>query len=529
MATVREAAYDLLRSLGLTTIFGNPGSTEEPFLKDFPRDFRYVLGLQEASVVGMADGYAQGTGRPALVNLHTAPGLGNAMGNLYTAWMNRTPLIITAGQQTREMLVMEPFLTNADATTPPRPWVKWSYETARAEDAPAALMRAYAAAVQPPAGPVFVSFPLDDWDKKAEGRVDARHVSTRTAPDPDGIRRFAGELAASRAPALVLGGGVDRSGGWDAAVALAEKMRAPVWAAPICERGVFPEDHALYRGPLPPAIKPLAEALRGHDVVLVVGAPVFRYYPYVAGEYLPEGARLLHVTDDPSEAARAPVGDSLLGDPRLACEALVALLPASHRRLPEHRPPAPPAPDRGPTAAWFYHALADVKPADGVIVWESPSNLAQFHTYVRATLPGTFFISGSGGLGFALPAAVGLGVAERETGRNRRVIAIVGDGSAQYSIQALWTAAQLRLPVVFVVLRDESYTILKAFANFEGAGGVPGLDLPGLDTVKLAEGFGCPARRITDPGAVAGALRDALRGETPMLLEVPIRPEAPRV
>ena len=529
MATVREATYDLMRSLGLTTIFGNPGSTEEPFLKDFPRDFAYVLGLQEASAVAMADGYAQGTGHPVVVNLHTAPGLGNAMGNLYTAWVHRSPLIVTAGQQTREMLVMEPFLTNPDATMPPRPWVKWSYETTRAQDAAAALMRAYATALQPPAGPVFLSFPLDDWEKRAERHVEARRISHRVASDPEGIRRMAEALAGSRNPALVLGAAVDRSHGWEAAVALAEKLRAPVWSAPICERAVFPEEHPYYRGPLPPAIKPLAETLRDHDVVLVVGAPVFRYYHYVAGEYLPEGTRLLHLTDDPSEAARAPVGDSVLGDVSLACAALAALLPVSPRPEPKMSvlPAQPPEPSM--TAAFLYHSLAQVKPRDAVVVWESPSNLAQFHTYVRSTLPATFFLSGSGGLGFALPAAVGLCLAERDTRRARRVIAIVGDGSAQYSIQALWTAAQLDLPILFVVLRDEAYTILKAFAAFEGASGVPGLDLPGLDTVKLAEGFGCAARRITEPGGVAGALREALRSDHPTLLEVAIAPEPPRL
>jgi benzoylformate decarboxylase len=529
MATVREATYDLMRSLGLTTIFGNPGSTEEPFLKDFPRDFTYVLGLQEASAVAMADGYAQGTGHPVVVNLHTAPGLGNAMGNLYTASVHRSPLIITAGQQTREMLLAEPFLTNADATMPPRPWVKWSYETARAQDAPAALMRAYATALQPPAGPVFLSVPLDDWEKRAEGHVEARQVSHRVAPDPEGIRRVAEVLVRSRNPALVLGAAVDRSQGWEAVVALAERLCAPVWSAPICERAVFPEEHPQYRGQLPPAIKPLAETLRGHDVVLVVGAPVFRYYHYVAGEYLPEGTRLLHVTDDPSEAARAPVGDSVLGDASLACAALAALLPASQRPEPEIRLLPVQPPEKSMTAAFFYHTLAQVKPRDAIIVWESPSNLAQFHTYVRTTLPATFFLSGSGGLGFGLPAAVGFCLAERDTRRNRPVIAIVGDGSAQYSIQALWTAAQLGLPVVFVVLRDGAYTILKAFAAFEGASGVPGLELPGLDTVKLAEGFGCPARRVTEPGDVTDALREALRSRHPTLLEVAITPEIPRL
>lgn len=527
MATVREATRDLMRSLGLTTVFGNPGSTEVPFLSDFPRDFTYVLGLQEASVVAMADGYAQGTGRPALVNLHTAPGLGNAMGTLVTAWHNRTPLIVTAGQQRREMVLIEPFLTNIDATLMARPWVKWSYETARAQDAPAALMRAYAAAVQPPAGPVFLSVPMDDWEKRAEGHIEPRQISHRVAPDPEAIRRVAQVLASSRTPVLIFGGAIDRSGGWDAAVALAERLRAPVWAAPISERTVFPEEHRQYQGELPLAINSLAEKLRGHDVVLVVGAPVFRYYLYAAGDYLPEGTHLFHITDDPSEAARAPAGDSVLGDPGLACAALEALLPASERPAPQARPPAPvPAPQRPITAAYLFHALAaEIKPRDAVIAAECPSNLGELHKYVRHTMPSSFFIGASGGLGFGLPAAVGLALAERHTRRNRRVIAVIGDGSAQYSIQALWTAVQHDLPIAFVILRNAAYAILRAFAAFEHAPGVPGLDLPGLDFVKTAEGYGCEGRRVAEPGDVADALRDALAANHPTLLEVPISSE----
>jgi thiamine pyrophosphate-dependent acetolactate synthase large subunit-like protein len=168
-ATVREVTYDLLRANGLTTIFGNVGSTEETFLADFPSDFRYVLGLQEASVMAMADGFAQAMRRPALVNLHTGAGLGNAMGTLLTAFENKTPLIVTSGQQTRQMLLMEPWLTNVDATMMPRPWVKWAYQPVRAQDVPAAFMRAIAVATQPPAGPVFLSLPLDDWDQPCEG------------------------------------------------------------------------------------------------------------------------------------------------------------------------------------------------------------------------------------------------------------------------------------------------------------------------------------------------------------------------
>jgi len=334
--TVREATYDLLRQLGLTTIFGNPGSTEEPFLQDFPKDFTYVLGLQEASVLAMADGYAQATRRPALVNLHTFAGVGHAMGNLICAFYNKTPLIITAGQQTREMALLEPYLTNVQAVETPRPWVKWSYEPVRPGDIPAAFMRAYATAVQPPAGPVFLSLPLDDFEKPALGDPVVRTQSQRVGPDPDRLREFARQIGQAKSPVLILGASLDRSGGWEAVQRFAEKLNVPVWVPPETERAVFPEEHPLFQGFLPFAIAPLSKKLEGHDLVLVIGAPVFRYYPYVPGEYLPTGARLLHITDDPSEAARAPVGDSLLSDSRLALEELLELVE------PGQYPPVPP-------------------------------------------------------------------------------------------------------------------------------------------------------------------------------------------
>ena len=210
-ATVREATFELLRAYGMTTIFGNVGSTEEPFLQDLPADFEYVLGLQEASVIAMADGFAQATRRPALVNLHTGVGLGNAMGNLLTAFQNRTPLVVTSGQQTREMLLLEPYLTNADPTTMPRPWVKWAYEPVRPQDVPAAFMRAIATALQPPAGPVFLSLPLDDWDKPSAGPAVVRTVATRVAPDPARLRDVR-----RRARARVVAGPDLRRGPWRA-------------------------------------------------------------------------------------------------------------------------------------------------------------------------------------------------------------------------------------------------------------------------------------------------------------------------
>ena len=233
-------------SLDLTTIVGNPGSTEETFLKDFPDDFRFVLALQEASVVSIADGLSQGLRKPVIVNIHTAAGLGNAMGGLLSAYQNKTPLIVTTGQQTREMLLLEPLLTNIDAVTMPRPWVKWSYEPARPQDVPGAFMRAYATALQPPAGPVYLSLPLDDWDKEMPadmlGGDGVRSVATRVGPDPQRLAEFARRINASARPVLVYGSDIARNQAWDQGVAFAERLGAPVWTVPFAERTPFPEN-----------------------------------------------------------------------------------------------------------------------------------------------------------------------------------------------------------------------------------------------------------------------------------------------
>ncbi len=523
--TVREATYDLLRQLGLTTIFGNPGSTEEPFLKDFTADFSYVLGLQEASVMAMADGYAQATGRPAMVNLHTAAGTGHAIGNLICAYMNKTPLIVTAGQQTREMLLLEPYLSNVHAVELPRTAVKWSYEPVRAGDVPAAFMRAYAAAVQPPAGPTFLSLPMDDWEKPALGKPAVRTLSERMGPDPARLREFARAIGFAKSPVLVMGASVDRSDGWEAAVVLAERLNVPVWAPPETDRAAFPENHPLFQGYLPFAIAPLSKQLEGHDLVVVVGAPVFRYYPNVPGDYLPTGVRLLHITDDPAEGARAPVGDSLLSDSRLALEALLDLIrPGKYPTVPaptvEHQLPGTPGPVLTP--AEVFATLQDNRPDDAVFLLESTSNAVEFHKWIPITQPHSFTLFASGGLGWALPAAVGFALGERDTGRGRPVIAILGDGAANYSIQALYTAAQHDLPVVFLVLRNGEYGILKAFAEEQDTHGVPGLELPEIDFVALAKGYGCSGNRVATREALAQALLDALRHDGPTLLEIPI-------
>ena len=344
MPTVREAAFELFRATGMTTMFGNPGSTELPMLAEFPDDFDYVLGLQEAVVVGMADGYAQASGRPALVNLHTAPGVANAMGAIFNAQANHSPLVITAGQQVRAQMTLQANLTNRDAAQLPKPLVKWSYEPPRAEDVPLALSRAVHLAALPPRGPVFVSIPMDDWgadvDAAYVGHAIERSVDGRAAADPDLVRALADRLARAKSPVLVAGPDIDASGAWEAAVALAERQRLPVFASPAPGGGRigFPEGHPNFQGVLPPAIGPLAEALQGRDLVLVVGSSVFPYYPYIAGPLLPEGTALVAITSDPDEAARAPMGDAIVADVKLTLEALLDAVPESDRPPPSSSP-----------------------------------------------------------------------------------------------------------------------------------------------------------------------------------------------
>jgi benzoylformate decarboxylase len=526
VTTVRSATYDLLRELGMTTIFGNPGSTEEPFLTRFPADFRYILGLHEAMVVAMADGFAQASGNAAFVNLHTAPGVGNGMGSLVTAWHNRAPLVITAGQQTRQMHALEPWLINREATELPRPYVKWSAEPARPQDVPAAIARAYHLAMSPPRGPAFVSIPMDDWDAVAEPR-EPRTVASAAQPDERALQEVAQTLSAAANPVLIVGGGVDRAGGWDAAVRLAERLHVPVWEAPACERASFPQDHPLFQGWLPLAIKPLAERLHGHDVALLVGAQVFRYYPHVPGPFMPPGTRLIHITDDPDEAVRAPVGWSIVGDPRAAMERLADLIPiGENRRIVQSRPaPAAQAPADPIPVAFVMRAIASALPEGVAIVEESASSRTAFYDQIRISRPETYFATASGGLGFAVPGAVGVGLARPDV----PVACIVGDGAAMFGMQAIWTAAQYAVPVVYFVLNNGGYGILKAFAAFQRTPGVPGLDLPGLDLVSIAKGLGAEARRITSGDALAAACQEAFATAAalrrPVLLDIVVDPE----
>jgi benzoylformate decarboxylase len=525
--TVLDATRDLMRRRGMTTIFGNPGSTELAFLADFPDDFTYVLGLQEAVVVGMADGYAQASGRPTMVNLHTAPGVGNAMGGIFNAQANKSPLVITAGQQARELITLQANLTNRDAARMPHPLVKWSYEPPRAEDVPLALARATHVATLPPAGPVFVSIPMDDWgvavDEDAIEHAIGRLVQGRASAGPEVVRELAQRLATARNPVFVAGPDIDASGAWEAAIALAEAAKLPVWAIPAPGGGRigFPEGHPNFQNILPPAIGPLSETLAGHDLILVVGASVFSYYPNIPGPLLPEGAALVQITNDADEAARAPMGDAIVADVRLTLEALNEALPAVDREPPPERPAPDTPPDSDPMSGSAAMAtLAEVFPENGIAVVEAPSSTLAVRNHLRLSRPGSWYFGAGGGLGFGLSAAVGVQLAQPD----RPVVCVLGEGSAQYAIQAFWTAAAYEVPLTVLVVRNDEYAILKWFSTIEGVEAAPGLDLPALEVAKVAEGYGVRSRRVEGTAELRSALSDAIGSREPELVEVRVAP-----
>ncbi|WP_393063170.1 benzoylformate decarboxylase [Streptomyces sp. LN549] len=518
MPSVRRISHELLERQGLTTVFGNPGSNELPFLAGLPERFRYVLGLHEGAVVGMADGYAQATGRPVLVNLHAASGSGNAMGALTNAVASRTPLVVVAGQQVRPAVGPEANLASVDAPALMKPLVGWAAEPACAQDVPRALAQAvFEAELQ--RRPTYLSVPYDDWTAEADENSLAvldRQVHRASTPSEEQARRLVDQVTAARRPALVLGGDIDSAGLMDDAVRLAERLGGPVWAAPSLFRLPFPNRHPLFRGVLPAGIAPISEAFEAHDLVLVLGAPVFRYHEYLPGRYLPEGTRLIQVTDDASAAARAPMGEALVAAPGAVIDLLLKALDAPATPAGAYRPA--PEPRSGDGARLHpeevFAALRDEQPEDTAYVVESTSTNSAWWRQMDLRRTGSYYFPAAGGLGFGLPGAVGVAMAQP----GRPVVGVIGDGSANYGITALWTAAQHRIPLTIVLLRNGTYGALRWFGDLLGVPDAPGLDIPGLDFTRIAEGYGVEARHVHGAEELRAALAENAEG--PRLIQV---------
>jgi thiamine pyrophosphate-dependent acetolactate synthase large subunit-like protein len=530
MRTVRDATFDVFRQFGLTTVFANPGSTEISFLTDLPDDLEFVLALHESSVVGMATGYATVTERPALVNLHTTAGLGNAVGALATARTNRVPLVVIVGQQDRRHLIYRPFLAgNLEGLAGDYP--VWVHQPMRPQDVPSAVARAWHEATDG-RGPALVIVPSDDWGAPAEDVELAAPAVLRhaAAADPAALDELVALLSGAAAPALVVGADADHADTWAALVELAERLQAPVWQEAFAARAGFPQDHPLFAGHLPAGRARLRAALAGHDVVLAVGAPVFRQYPYEQGPLTEEGTTVALVTDDIEDAHHSPVQLALVAPPARVCAELARQLPDRRGRTspPRRRPavaPAPPADGEPLRAAHVMAALAERLPADTVVVEETPSSRPDLHRLLPARAPLGFLSAAMGGLGFGLPAAVGV----RMGAPRRPVVAVVGDGSSLYAIQALWSAAHYGVGVLFVVLANGRYAIMDRLAEQEG-GRAPWPAFEEVDVSVLAAGLGCPADRVDSYEAMVKVLDEVVPTLTdrtePLVLQVAVVPEA---
>jgi benzoylformate decarboxylase len=525
-STVRDATFEVMRRCGMTTIFGNPGSTEVSFLTDLPPDIEFVLALHEGSVVGIASGYAIARGEPSFVNLHTAPGLGNAINAIANARDTRAPLVVVVGQQDRRQTAFEPFLTGRALDRLAGEYPVWTNTPARPQDVPGAIARAYheAKAAQ---GPALVVVPMGDWEEPADPLA-AGSPHTLVAPasvDSGELAGLAELIESAQHPAIVVGAGADSPAGWQALVALATRLRCPVWQEPFGARAGFPQDHPLFAGHLHWRRRLMREALAPHDLVLVIGTNAFRLYLLEQPEPpVAPGTRVAVITADRAEAHRSPCELAVVAPVAAACEALAAQLEERDGEPPEamRRPPAPAPPASGDplTASHVLHALAERLPADAVLVEESPSAKPELHERIAARAPLGFISCANGGLGFGISGAIGL----RMGLPDRTVVAVLGDGSALFAIQALWSAARYEVGVVLIVLANGGYGVMDAQARARGGtGGWPAF--PGIDIAGIARSFGCPATRVQTHDELLSALDGALAGGAagrpePLLIEV---------
>jgi benzoylformate decarboxylase len=350
-------------------------------------------------------------------------------------------------------------------------------------------------------------------------------VSNETRPDPHTLGLVGDTLDQAKRPAFVVGAAIDRDQAWDAVLELAERHHATVWVAPMSGRCSFPEDHRLFAGFLPAMREKIVALLSGHDVIFALGAPAFTYHVEGAGPHLPTGATLVQLIEDPQIAAWAPTGTSAVGGIRLGVLDLLARpapLNAAQRTQPASRAQPPrAAPTPLMSVAYVLQTLAELRTPESIVVEEAPSARPVMHSYLPITQSGTFYTMCSGGLGHSMPAAVGVALAQP----SKKVIALMGDGSSLYSIQALWSAAQLKLPITFIILKNRRYAALQEFAptfGFKQGETLQGTDLPEIDFTALARGQGCAAVTVSDPALLADVLRDALTAAQPMLVEVDV-------
>jgi benzoylformate decarboxylase len=545
----KRAFLELLKQEGVDIIFGNPGTTELPLMDALAVDneLRYVLALQEAAVIGMADGYAQASGKLAVVNLHVTPGLGNAMGMLYDAQKAGSPILVTAGQHDMDFSASEPILW-ADLPPIARPLVKWSGEVHRLADLPRLLHRAAKTALAPPTGPVFLSLPGDIL--KAEGEVDLL-APTRIAPhlrgDPAAVEEAAAVLAQAKRPLIMAGDAVAHGNAHAELIELAELIGAPVYTEIVPSTASFPASHPLFRGAIARMQGPVRKVLEQYDVLFSVGADLFTLSLPSDIEPMPKGLTLVHLDNDPWEIGKNyPAKVAILGDPKTTLPDITEALRkrmtggtrgAARERLETAKQAAfaereaLKAKARAMAAQTpiqplaLLEAIGEMLPKDAVVIDEAVSSSVGIRSLIRSEDPQSFYGLRGGGIGWGLPAAIGVKLALPE----RPVVALVGDGSAMYTCQALWTAAHDRIAVVFVILNNSSYRILKQRLHAQRGLAAQvdrfvGMELlePAIDYVGLARSLGIAAERAKTVHDTTDLIAQGIKSDAPLLIDVPM-------
>jgi benzoylformate decarboxylase len=547
----RRVLMESFVAQGVRHIFGNPGTTETPLLDSLPAfpQIEYVMALHEGVAVSAASFYAQASGRPTVANLHVAPGLGNGIGSLYGALKASSPLVVTAGQQDTRMRLANPILGH-DLVAMAAPVTKWSVQIERADEIAPILRRAFKVASDAPKGPVFVALPIDVLEQEAAVEAIAPDKLWRAStPDPKGVAALAAALLKSQNPVIVASDDVARGGATDALVALVEQIGASVWFEGLRHHASFPTGHPNYRASLPGDAAQVRKSLEGTDLVLLLGGPFFEDIWYAEGGHFPAGAAVVQIEESPERLAfnhRLDAG--LVGDLSASLAALTEAVRAkatpefkasAQRRnavLAERRAGDKEAYKSRVEKAWnreptsMPRVTAELRrglPDNVVIVDESITaslDLARVFEYGGF---GDYFGGRGGGIGQGLAGAIGVKVALPD----RPVVAVSGDGSAMYSIQALWSAAHHKLAIVFVVLANREYRILKHNVDVWRQNFQPGtqhpyqqMDLagPALDFVRLAAGMGVEAVRVEEADGIAPAVAAAVAANRPYLVEIAI-------
>jgi benzoylformate decarboxylase len=545
----KQAFLQVLKQEGVELMFGNPGTTELPLMDGLAREpgIRYILALQEAVAIAMADGYAQASGKLAAANVHTSPGLGNAMGMLYDAMHSGAPLLLTAGQHDQAMNLTEPILWS-DLPPVARPYVKWSHEITRLEDLPRAVRRAAKTAFAHPSGPVFISLPVDVLNAERElDLLEPTRIAPRVRGDKAAIEAAAELLANARRPILIAGDAVAHGDALAELAEVAELVGSPVYTECVPSTCAFPFTHPLYQGSFPRLGPSIRSILMQHDLLFSVGGDLFTLSLPSDVEPMPEGLPVIHLDVDPWEIGKNyPARVAILGEPKATlpdlAEALRQRLTPAARQEAEVRfaksraamearrrglrEQAAAEAGRTPiTPLALVAAIVDAMPDDAVVVEEAVSSGTGIRELLRSREPRSFYALRGGGIGWGLPAALGIKLAQP----SRPVVALIGDGSAMYTNQALWTAAHDSIAVVYVIFNNASYRILKqrtlALKGFSAIDDrYVGMDLvnPAIDFVGLARSLGVPGELVEKTPDIAPALKRGFASGGPYLVDVRI-------